>query len=223
LNSERVAAILFVKTMGFLSHEKKIMKQKLLRIAFFAAAVVIGVAFVRILTLSSALPEIKEPEIFQTGYLNPNFKNDPAAVDGQSADLGIRFREFVQTDQGLAADFEITNYSPDAYIYRASFSSEVNDPVYAFPHLKINARPVDVWTCSTGYSEFDLKPGETKIFRHLTGVLGYKWKKGDSAQIGFGFHKRAFFVKPEQTFWSAVLPITDQIAEQLSKEQKKLR
>ena len=183
------------------------MKKYGLRISLLVLGFAIGIGFVRLTNLSNYIP------------VNTNFNGDSAVVNGQYAEIGIKFKEFVQTENGLVADFEITNYSRDSYIYSANGKAEGLEAVYSQPDLMINGIKVEEWKCGTGYSDYDLKSGETKMFRYYLFWLGYIWKKGLSAQVGFNFRKRSFIVKEYQTYWSENLPITEVIYKKLLEQQ----
>ena len=131
--------------------------------------------------------------------------------------LEVKFDKFVKTENGLWADFEITNFEDKPYFYRSDMGGNLNAPFFALYQLRINGKDVNMMWCGTGLKEFELKPGESKIFRVFN--LGYHWKKNKSVLVGF--HFRSEGSKESQIYWSENLPIDSSTMNLLLKEKEK--
>jgi hypothetical protein len=179
------------------------MKKYGLRIALFALSFIIGIGFLWFLKLSV-------------------FKNAPA---NEQSEIEIKFKEFVKTNDGTTADFEITNHGKDSYFYKGQLIENANEPVFTLTYVSLDGKKDDSFRCASGMVERELKPGETKTFRVSPDINSY-WTQGKSVKIGFDFKQNlnligsVSIVREYQTYWSEDLPILDPTARQLLNEQK---
>lgn len=147
---------------------------------------------------SAKLPEISE--------INP--------VEKHSEGIEIKFKQFVEIYDSMAADFEITNTGDQTYFY-SGIENEETVNVW-LTEEKLDGKKVEQWKCGNGTIEYVLKPGETKIFRYNLSMLSLTWKDNKNFQIGFYFRKKTVNGKTEfSTSWSEEVPISDSVREKL--------
>ncbi len=186
------------------------MKKQVLKIVSFVLSLSIGIALVWSLNLL-----INKQRIFEADGIIPSVEKESSVIRKALGEIEVKFKEFAPTRDSIVADFEVVNNSSVSAIYSAYPPSDDEKTVYSLPFLKVGGKEVKEFRCGTGLIDYELKPGESKIFR-FSGLRHY-WKEGKSIQVGFYFKKR--LNKEYQTYWSENLPISDSIAKQLLKRQ----
>jgi hypothetical protein len=124
--------------------------------------------------------------------------------------IEIRFVRFVQDENQVEVELEITNNTAEN-VYYSSFSKNS----YAFPTLKRDGKVVqdNRFRCGTGLTEQTLSQGEAVVLRVSKSEITYEptqesWRETDKpTQIGFSFevgNKPLVKVgdKHRETFWS---------------------
>jgi hypothetical protein len=186
------------------------MKKQVLKIVSFVLSLSIGIVFVWSLNLLN-----NKQRIFEADGIVPSLEKESTVIRKAAGEIEVKFKEFAPTRDGLMADFEIVNNTSDSAVYSAYPTSDGEKTVYSLPFVKVGGKEVEEFRCGTGLIDYEVKPGESKIFRF--NGLSYYWKEGKSIQIGFYFKKR--LNNEYQTYWSENLPISDSIAQQLLKRQ----
>ncbi len=179
------------------------------KIAVFLLSFVIGIGFVWSLSLF-----INNAEVRPESEMKPEPEFETVVKKKQGNGLEVKFKEFVETENGSVADFEITNYESEPYFYHSYRQENALEPLSMLFQVKINGKEEKIYWCGTGLEAYELKPGETKIFRVWN--VNSHWKKGKSIQFGFNFGKGSD--KKYQTFWSEILPIDDSTAKRFLRE-----
>lgn len=185
------------------------------RMTFFVFGLAIGIGFVWLSGLSAVNKWVCSSDVDRV-----SLENEKITVNERKTGLEIRFKEFVETKDGLAADFEITNHDNEFYTYSAYQPGVGQSFVYFLPRLKLDGKIIEEFRCGMGLKDYLLKSGETKIFRYDTGHLSFFWKKEKNFQISFYFKKEN---QEYKEYWSEKLPINESLQEQLLKLQKQNR
>lgn len=134
--------------------------------------------------------------------------------------LEVKFKQIVETQNGLAVEFEITNFENESYFYSSYNEENGTDPLFALHQLKINGREENMRWCGTGLREFELESGESIIFRVYN--LSFNWQKNKSIEYGFYFRRDAP-AEQSRLYWSEKLPVDDATARILLQEKEKYK
>lgn len=132
--------------------------------------------------------------------------------------IEIRFLDFIQNENGIAAKFKVENNTKETIYYSDYESQEQGADIFPLFESKVNGVKIDKGWCGTGLTSFPIKSYETKIFQVPSRAFINEWKKGKKIQIGFSFSKGS--EKDYRTIWSENLPISDEIETLLSKEKE---
>ncbi|HEY8562716.1 MAG TPA: hypothetical protein VIL74_20230 [Pyrinomonadaceae bacterium] len=187
------------------------MKKYTIRIACFILTFAVGFGLADLLQWAEKTSRTNKAE-----STAPNNVNQSADVPKRGAGLEVRFREIINTENGLVADFEITNHGAASYFYSSYEENDTTGPFFALYQVKLNGKKENLGWCGTGLQSFALKSNETKIFR--VHDLSRHWEKGVSLQYGFLF-RRNDEQKP-QTYWSGEIPIDEAAARLLIAEKE---
>lgn len=189
------------------------MKKYGLRFTLFVLSFTFGIGFVWLIGLFSGNRNSCTADFF-----NSSFENNKIALTERKTGLEIRFKEFVRTKHGIAADFEITNHDYEFYSFRAFPGESENLTFNTHPRAKVDGREIYEFTCGMGMKDFILKSGETRIFSYYGYSLANNWQKGKSLQISFYFKKENEVNGKE--YWTEKLPFTEEVEKQLLKQRK---
>lgn len=188
------------------------MKKNSYRIAACLLTFAIGVGLVSIFKSSTRLE-------YNFKAFENNESEQTAFYGKKSFDIEVKFKEFVETEYGLAADFYVTNQGAESAFYRSYSEAKDGEPASIFYEVKVDGKIIYQWRCGTGLMNFEFRPGETRAFRVNGGALGTMWEKGKSLEVGFFFHTDAD--KRSVLFWSENLPVNEKVAGQLLKDKKR--
>jgi len=189
------------------------MKKYGLRFTLFVLSFTFGICFVWLTGLFSGNSKNCTADVY-----NSSFENNKIALNERKTGLEIKFKEFVRTKDGIAADFEITNHDYEFYSFRAFQIEGENLTFNTLPRAKVDGQEVYEFTCGTGMMDFILKSGETKIFRYYGYSLAKNWQKGKRMQISFYFKKEN--ESDGKVYWTENLPFTEEVEKQLLKQRK---
>lgn len=187
------------------------MKNYILRTILFVLSFAVGLGFVWLLNFPPTNPCSQELVV------EPRNSNDvPSDSENQTPALYIKFKGFVDEEFDLSAKFEITNSGSETFIY-GSPRIDLAEPLFICRELKIDGKKISLRKFCDGLTDYELKPGESKVFR--VSLDYYGWRKEKTYQIGFNFRKLG--ENDFNVFWGENLHVTKAIAKRLLKEQKK--
>ncbi|HEX8249446.1 MAG TPA: hypothetical protein VF599_14805 [Pyrinomonadaceae bacterium] len=133
----------------------------------------------------------------------------------QNEEIGIYFKEFIQTKEGLTAAFEAVNRSNKIAYYYA-YPTDARGLIETEAFYQIDGVEQNNFFCGDALKTFRLQPGESVVFDVYAENLKYYFRDEGNNRIGFDFSVGK--KKNYKLYWSENLYLPPEIKTHLSIE-----